>query len=167
MAIKDMIERAEAVKPIAEVDGVQIVSFEDYRDTAVAEKVMGNGDTGVRTMNPDGTVASSYHKYAAVNPELWFINRYKKDGKRLKVVTDYRAIKEQDSGRVYTSRVIAYVIERLEGTLTCTGTEYITDEEFVKNFTHKLDIEGAADVKKAISKYQNSTVSLGADKLMI
>lgn len=167
MAIKEMLERAEAVKPIAEIDGVKLVSFEDYRDTAVAEKINGNGDVGVRTMNPDGTVASSFHRYAAVNPEHWFCNRYKKDGKRLKVVTDYRAIKEQDSGRVYSARLIAYVIERIEGNLVCTGTDYISDEEFVKSFTHKLDLEGAADVKKAIAKYQNSSVSLGADKLMI
>lgn len=167
MAIKEMLERAQAVKPIAEVDGVKIVSFEDYRDTAIAEKVEGNGDIGVRTLNPDGTVAASYHRYSAVNPELWFSNRFKKDGKKLKVVTDYRAIKEQDTGRIYSAKVIAYVIERIEGNLVCTGAEYTTDEDFIKSYTHKLDIDGASDVFKAISKYQNSNVSVGAEKLMI
>lgn len=165
--IKEMIERAEAVKPIAEVDGVKIVSFEDYRDTAVAAKINGTGDIGVRTLNPDGTVAASHHEYAAVNVDSWFCNRYKKDGKKIKVVTDYRAIKEQQTGRVYTARLIAYVIERIEGNLTCTGTDYITDEEFVKNYTHKLDVDGASDVFKVISKYNDTNLTVGADKLMI
>lgn len=168
MAIKEMLDRAENIKPIAEINGTKIVSFEDYRDAAVAAKINGVKDVGVRTLNPDGTVAASYHEYAAVNLDSWYANRYMLNSKKqLKVVTDYRAIKEQQTGRVYTSRLIAYNVERVDGNLVCSGADYITDVEFVKNYTHQLDTEGASAVIKAINDFKDKAAGVGTDKLMI
>lgn len=168
MAIRDMLDRADKVTVIAEIDGVKLVSFEDYRDVAVAGKVMGNKDIGIRTLNPDGTVASSYHEYAAVNLDSWYANRYILTSKKvLKVVTDYRAIKEQATGRVYTSRLIAYNIERIDGVLTCTGADYISDVNFIKEYTHQLDTDGAREVLAAINEFKNKAAGVGTDRLMI
>lgn len=168
MAITDILERAKNITTIAEIDGVKIVSFEDYRDAAVAAKIVGNKDVGVRALNPDGTVASSYHEYAAVNLDSWFANRYMLSGKKiLRVVTDYRAIKEQSSGRVYTSRLISYNVERVDGKLVCTGADYITDVNFVKEYTHQLDAAGASEVLRAINDYKDKAAGVGTDKLMI
>lgn len=168
MAIRDMLDRADRVTVIAEVDGVKLVSFEDYRDIAVASKIMGNKDVGVRSLNPDGTVAASYHEYAAVNRDSWYANRYILSGRKvLKVVTDYRAIREQQTGRIYTSRLIAYNVERVDGKLVCTGADYITDVNFVKEYTHQLDIDGAQEVLAAISEFKDKAAGIGSDKLMI
>lgn len=168
MAIKEMLDRADKVTVIAEFDGVKVVSFEDYMDVAVAQKIDGSKDVGVRSLNPDGTVAASYHEYVAVNKDSWFANRYMLTSKKqLKVVTDYRAIKEQQTGRVYTSRLIAYNIERVDGNLVCTGADYISDVTFVKDYTHQLDIAGAAEVFKAINAFKDSVAGAGTDKLMI
>lgn len=168
MAIRDILERADKITPVAVIDGVKIVSFDDYIDAAVATKVNGSKDVGVRTLNPDGTVAASYHEYAAVNLDSWYANRYKMDGKKtLKVVTDYRAIREQQTGRVYTSRLIAYSIERIDGVLTCVGADYISDVTFVKDYTHQLDTAGAAEVMAAIANFKDNVAGVCADKLMI
>lgn len=168
MAIREILEKADKIIPIAVIDGVKIVSFEDYMDAAIASKINGTKDVGVRTLNADGTVAASYHEYAAVNVDSFFANRYYLSGKKvLKVVTDYRAIKEQPTGRVYTSRVIAYNVERVDGVLTCTGADYISDVTFVKDYTHQLDAAGAAEVMKAINNFKNNVAGAGTDKLMI
>ena len=137
MSILESLKRAEEVKPLYEQNGVKVVSFEDQRAVAQAE-IMNDVDLGNRTVNPDGTIARSRTKYAAINTDHLYLNRYKKVGAKLVVVTDYRAIKEQSSGRIYTKQVKAFVFSRGEDGLKKEKMTLIEDKDFVSDYTKTL-----------------------------
>lgn len=161
MSMKDVLETAEKVEPIAKVNGVEIMSFHDANAKTQADMVENAPDPGIRTMNPDGTVARSYTRYAGVNIETIFQNRYRyieeEDGdgnkkKKLQVVVDHRACDEQASGRVYLNLIPAYVISRgYQKKLKIERVETISREDFVKNFSRKLDREAMNDILPLIA----------------
>ncbi len=136
--ILENLQRAKDVKPVYEQNGIKVVSFEEQRALAQADMV--NGDTiGNRLVNNDGTVGRSRTAYAAINTDYLYLNRYKKSGKSLYVVIDYRAIKEQETGRVYLKQIPAYVIVRGDdGELKLSKTVMISDAEFISDYTHML-----------------------------
>ena len=88
--LKELIEKTEAVKPIATVNGVKVVEPSEQRDFAVLEKMTDDETLGTLELNPDGSIARTPVKYAAVNPEYYFINRYKRVKDSLYVVTRSR-----------------------------------------------------------------------------
>ena len=151
MSMRDILQAAEKVEPIAHRNGVKVVSFDD--STVMAQADLTNGvDLGNRIVNPDGTIARSRAPYAAVNLENFYANRYRKVGKVLRVVVDYRAIKEQASGRVYLKQIPCFEIARndngeLEMRKVCT----ITDTEFISDYTHKLNREAMAQILPLIT----------------
>lgn len=151
MSMKEILQAAENVEPIAQKNGVKVVSFED--SSVMAQADLTNGvDLGNRIVNADGTIARSRAPYAAVNLENFYANRYRKVGKVLRVVVDYRAIKEQASGRVYLKQIPCYEIARndsgeLEMRKVCT----ITDTEFISDYTHKLNREAMAQILPLIT----------------
>lgn len=147
MGMLEVLEEARNVKPITRRGGVDLVTFEDQTKIAQAdltEKV----DLTPRTLNPDGSIARSRYTNAAISPESYFINRYKVKQYKLYIVTDYRAIKEQSSGRIYTSTVPAYVLKRNkeDKTLEYEGVVQIGDQEFVSDFTKQLNREAMEEV---------------------
>lgn len=161
--LKEAIEKTENIKPIAVENGVSIVSFEEQRDLAVLE-AMTNPGMGNLSLNPDGTVARTPYRVAAVNPEHYFINRYKKVGKSLQVVLDYRAITEQPSGAIYAKQLPAYVIARdAEGKLYLSKVVNISDTEFIADFTHTLNREAMTQIMPLIA----NGVGVTADDLTI
>ena len=147
MSIKDVLDKAQKVEPIARVNGMDIVSFDDQMTVAQADMVEGY-DLGNRTLNADGTVARSRVKYASVNVENFYINRFKKTGKSYLVVNDYRAIKEQSTGRVYLKQIPAYEIKRDEETkqLKLSKITTVSDTEFIADFTHTFTREAMAEI---------------------
>lgn len=144
--LKEVIEKTENIQPLGQHNGVQVVSFEEQRDLAQLDK-LNNRDLDTIQMNPDGTVARTPIRFAAVNVDNYFINRYKKVKNSIYVVTDYRAIQEQASGRVYAKQIPAYVISKdEEGNLQLDKMVNISDDEFIADFTHSLNREAMASL---------------------
>lgn len=156
MSILQALQDAERVRPIARKNGLDIVTFEDQR--VLAQKaILENQDLGNRTVNEKGFPTRSLTPTAAVNPEHLFINRYRVVGDTIQVVTDYRAIKEQDTGRVYLKVIPAYTIERDKNKKLVLGkTVMISDAEFIGEFTNTLDNESMRLVLPLIAKGNTS-----------
>ena len=138
------------MKEITNVNGTPVVTFEEQRDRAV-EALKDGYDPGVRPMNPDGTVARSRVITAAINEDVYYDNRYRVVDDQIQLViaqtTDgYLAIKEQATGRVPKKQIQAYVLAREGGKLVFKGTVMIGDEDFVADFTHKLNKEVMKDI---------------------
>ena len=153
--MKELYEKVDNIKPLAEKDGEVYVTFED---AAVLNSY--NADepnTGMQTRNPDGTLASTGKTVHAVNPDYFFMNRYKVKGKKMIIVsghtTDgYRCIKEQASGRVFLKVIPAFVIVRdADGKLALEKQTTISDVEFISEFTNKLDNKSMAEVLPLIT----------------
>ena len=156
-----VLSDAKSVEPIALAGDREVYTFADAVKIAeaqlMAEKVMGKTvDLGERQMNPDGaTYASGQYKNVAVDPSTFFVNRYRKAGVGKKVtyevVTDYRAIKEQATGTVYTNNVVVHVIGNGEDGLTIEGRKTVSPEEFVKDFRGTLGIESMRKILMLIN----------------
>lgn len=145
--LKDLMERVEQVQPVAETNGVKVVSFDQQRDMALLDYREGKSDLGTIQMNPDGTVARTPVKFAAVNLDIFYINRAKRVKDKLYVVTDYRAIMEQSTGTVYLKQIPTFVIKRDEHkALVLEKVVTVTDAEFVSDFTYILNQEAMAQI---------------------
>lgn len=160
--IKDYLEKAEQVKPIAERNGRKIVTFEDQRNLATASNI-NNEDVGGLVWNPDGSLARTKGDTAAVNEDLHYINRYKKVKNKYYVVTDYRAIQGLRDNRIPYPQITAYLIaEDVHGKVICEKPVTFSDKEFVADFTHTLDNDSMKVVLEAISSMSVESV---VDKL--
>ena len=149
--LKELLEKTENITPMGTVNGKKIVSIEEQRDLALLEFRTGSAKLGTIRFNSDGSVAGVDSEYVAVNPDVFYINRYKKVKDALYVVTDYRAIKDQDTGRVYAKMIPAAVIKRDDkGNLVLDKMVTISDAEFVADFTHILNREAMAQIKPLI-----------------
>lgn len=173
MSMKETLDRAERIKTIAERDGVKIVSYEDStllaQKQAMEEQFGANVDLGDREINPDGTVGRSRVSFLAVNEDRRLSNLYRVvgkqgGGKKLQVVTDYRAVTEHDSGQVYIARIPAYEFERVDGELKMVATITVSDEDFISKFTARLSNEAMYEVLAAISV---NTEETGVDEMPI
>lgn len=147
--LKDMIDRTEKIEPVTVINGVKVVEFSEQRDLATMEAMAGHNTLETLQMNPDGTVARTPVRYAAVNLDFYYINRYKKVKNSLYIVTDFRAIQEQQKdGVIYAKQLLAYVVTRDEATkaLKLDKTVMISDAEFVSDYTHILNREAMAQI---------------------
>lgn len=142
--LREVIEKTEKIEPLGSHNGVDVVSFEEQRDLAQLDKLNNRGLETIQ-MNPDGTVARTPVRFAAVNVDNYYINRYKKIKESLYIVTDYRAIQEQASGRVYAKQIPAYVVSRAEDkSFRLDKIVNVSDDEFIAGFTHSLNRESMA-----------------------
>lgn len=149
--LREVLDKTKDIKPVDERNGVQIVTFEQQRDLAQLD-VLENRDLGTIQMNPDGTVARTPVKFAAVNLDNYYINRTKRVKDRLYVVVDYRVIREQDTGNVSLKQIPAYVIKRGENKeLVLDKVVTVSDAEFVADFTYILNREAMAQVLPLIA----------------
>lgn len=158
---KEMLEMLEEEQEIlenriiAEKDGALYVTFHDAAVLNSANAYESKG-TGMRTYNRDGSLASTGKTVHAVNPDYFFMNRYKVKGngsaKRLYIVsghtpTGYRLIKEQGLGRTFTNMVPVSVIKRNEnGELELEKNITISGSEFIAEYTSKLSNATMAEV---------------------
>lgn len=143
MGILESLKQAENIQPLYEQNGVKVVSFEDQKAAAQADLTEGF-DLGTRTVNPDGTIARSRTKYAAINTDYLYLNRVKKVGTKMVVVVDYRAIREQDTGLVYLKNIPGYVFGRQDGEIVLEKIISVPDTEFVSEYTKQLKPEAMA-----------------------
>lgn len=146
MSLREILDRAERVKPVAEINGKKIMSYEDLRDISTAE-INEGGKINIVEFNPDGTPRNSMTRNVATNLEHFYINRFKTVDKEMFIVRDYRAITEQSTGRVYAKRIPCYVVKRNEkGKLYLDRMVTVSDDEFIAEFTHILDHKSMSEV---------------------
>lgn len=141
--------------PFAEVNGAKVVSFEDAVTLAQAEAIEPETDLGDRKFNPDGSYARSKAKIVSVNPYNYYANRYKvvKSKGELWLVTDYRSIQYKREGKpVGFSSVPCYVLTRNDGKLVLDRVANVPAAEFDANFNGELNLQAAAEAKKAIAE---------------
>ena len=174
MSMKEVLESAEQATVLAESNGIKVMNFRDQNACQQADLIEGVVDPGVRSMNPDGTVARSYTKYAGVNVDSLFENRYRyieesdeegKTTKKVQVIVDYRACKEQKTGRCYVKSLPAYVVSRgFQKKLRIERVDSILDEVFVREFTKKLDRDAMTEILPLI---HDRVTDVSMDKLSI
>lgn len=161
----NLAEQVKSVQPIAEQNGRKLYSIDDAKLVGhvkqTEEQVYGKTDVGDREYDPArGTYRSSHTPNLAINPEVYFINRFRtvedEEGDlSLEVVTDYRAIKEQGSGQVYTDNVRVFVIDRDDkDKLQVVGIRLINADEFVREFKKELDHPSMTQILTAVKKSQ-------------
>ena len=171
--LKELYEKVDNVKPLAEKDGKVWVDFEDA--ATLNSYYADEPRTGLQTRNADGSLASTGKTVHAVNPDYFFANRYKvkgaKGNQKLIVVSGhtldgYRCIKEQASGRLFIKNVPAYVFYRDSETkeLVLEKQTMISDTEFISDFTNKLDNTSMAKILPLITTSGND---VSADTMSI
>lgn len=153
----EILEQRDKITPIADVNGMKLVTYDEIASISMAEQMESTIDMGDRTVNPDGTIARSRVKFAAINPENLYINRFRvihtDEGDKMEVVVDYRAIREQDKGQIYVQRVPSYIIARnSKGKLFVEKMTSVKDTEFVSDFTRKLNIESMKEILPLIAR---------------
>lgn len=161
--LKELYDKVDKVKPLAEKDGAVLVTFEDA--ATLNSYNADEPNTGMQTRNADGSLASTGKTVHAVNPDYFFANRYKvkgaKGNQKLIVVSGhtpdgYRCIKEQASGRLFIKNVPAYIIYRdADGKLALEKQTMISDTEFISDFTNKLDNKSMAEILPLITAVGN------------
>lgn len=176
--LKSILSENE-VTPLGSLNGTPLYSFEDAQRInkigLVKEKIQGKEvEFGERPMRPDGLGYLETKANAIAVPTSFFENRYRKvevketivDEKTKKekevvkdlyyeVVTDYRACKEQASGRVYTTTIPVYQIgakkdSKGNADLSLIGQRNISDTEFINEFKGKLNKESMVKILKLI-----------------
>lgn len=159
--MEEILKQAEEVKPISTVEGTPVVSYEDgailSQKQMINDKLGEEVDLGDVEVNPDGTIARSRASVIVLNEDKRLMNRYrlmgkKGGGKLLQVVTDYRAVKEHGTGKVYLARIPAYEFERDEsGKLVMTRQLTVEAGDFISKFSEELNNTAMHEVLKAIS----------------
>ena len=162
--VLEVLEKAQAVKPIARKNGKDVVSFEDAVALSNAEGFEPSPKIGVRKYNPDGSPTGIRARYVAINPDKFFANRYAVKGKagsrKMLVVVDGRAIDEQARSKCPWKTVPAYVFTRdAENQLYISGIEMVSDEEFLSDFTNILDNANMSKLAPMIANYGADTTT--------
>lgn len=187
--LKSILSENE-VTPLGSLNGTPLYSFEDAQRInkigLVKEKIQGKEvEFGERPMRPDGLGYLETKANAIAVPTSFFENRYRKveivktvaNEKTKKeetvkdvyyeVVTDYRACKEQASGRVYTTTIHVYQIgakkdSKGNADLFLIGQRNISDTDFINEFKGKLNKESMVKILKLIG---NNTTEQTEDTL--
>lgn len=163
--LRELYDKADNIKPLAEKDGQMWVTFEDAAvlNSINAEEPRG---TGLQTRNPDGSLASIGKTVHAINPDYFFLNRYRVKNKKLYVVSGhtpagYRCIREQTKGRTFIKNIPCYVFAREKaegdekGEIALEKVITVSESEFVSDFTNTLDHKSMAELLPLITEYGN------------
>jgi len=160
--MRELFDKADKVRPMAEKDGHVYVNFEDASVLNSVNSYEGGG-TGMQMRNPDGTLASTGKTVHAVSETHFFYNRYRVKGSKGKekmyVVSGhepigFRCIQEQDRGKIHVKTIPCYVFSRdEERKLNLEKVTTISDTEFVSDFTHTLNNKSMAELLPLITAY--------------
>ena len=161
MTKREVLRRAEEVNAYGEKDGVKIASFEDAAILLSAEGIEGEPDSGLRKLNPDGSLARTKTSVQAINLDSAFANRFRvktvKGEKELQIVNDERAIRDQMMGRTpYAAKIPAHVMVRehkpdgSDGKLAYVRTIMVSDADFMTDFTNKLGVKEMVEIAPLI-----------------
>lgn len=154
--LTQLLQEANGRKPVATINGRDLYTVEDAQKRNEAELIEAKAghpvqNLGDRQMNANGTYSHGLYKNVVI-PEGFFSNRYRKVGKKYEVVTDYRAIQEQATGKVYTDNIVVHVIiAGKNGGVELETTRIVSSSEFVREFKKKLDTESMKKIYEVIS----------------
>lgn len=158
-AYRELFEKADKVKPMAEKDGQVFVDFEDAAVLNSIKSFEGGG-TGQQVRNRDGSLASTGKTVHAMNPEYFFANRYKKKNKTTLLIvsghepTGFRCIKEQEQGKIHIKTIPCFVVVRNEnGELVVDKVTTVSDSDFISDFTNTLSHKAFAEILPLITQY--------------
>lgn len=154
-----MLEEEKEIRDkriIAEKDGAVYVTFHDASVLNSANAYEPQG-TGIQERNADGTLASTGKRVHAINPDFYFLNRYKMrqfgQKKKLYIVSGhtpqgFRLIQEQASGRCFMKTIPVAVVSRDADTkkLVFEKMDTISDTEFIGEYTKTLDNKSMAEI---------------------
>lgn len=141
LRMQEILDTAKNAKPVAMVNGKPAYSFDDYTALAAQDNI-NKVELDLTKFNPDGSPARTNTKMVAVNVEGLFLNRYRQVRKSIQLVTDYRCIKAQPTGKIPYKQVPCFIISRGEdGELKVDKQTTVSDNEFLSEFTHAFDRE--------------------------
>lgn len=167
MNVFETLKQAASVEPVAEKNGMKIVAMEDAVLMAQAQILDGEEDPGIRTMNPDGSLARSRVTVAAIDVDTYYNNRYRvieEDGKKkAQVVVDKRAIKDQSTGRIYTARVTAYQFYREKGKLRLDKILTVSDSDFIAEFIQRAGRKDMVEILPLLEKAEHDITVTSID----
>lgn len=182
----EILNKGDSIEAIMQkADGTKIYTFADAVDLVTADeltaKMMGGKepDMGQRELSIGrGTYARTQKKYTAVDPSVYFNNRYKRveveDGKTkytvFQVVTDFRALQTQSSGKAYRDQITTYDIKAARAAngqikLELLGTKLVHSDDFCRNFIQKLDEDAMRRILPLIDSVATQVVN--SDKLSV
>lgn len=160
MTILEEILQQTKAEPIARINGIDVFDFTEGQKMnklhLAEEKLTGKSDElGEREVSSDGMhFSNSKTRVKVINPERYFSNRFrvKKNGNKkvLEMVTDYRAIEEQQSGRIYTNVINSYVIGKEGNDMKVVGQDKVSDKVFCNEFTSTLSVQDAVKIFQLI-----------------
>ena len=157
--ITELFDKADKIKPMAEKDGQVYVNF-DEAATMNSLNMMEEANTGQQVRNRDGSIASTGKTVHAINPDNFFLNRYKKKNKTTLLVvsghnpTGYRCIREQETGKTHIKSIPVYVFSRGDdGELKLDKMSTVSDSEFISDFTNTLTHKAFAELLPLITSY--------------
>ncbi|GCF92492.1 hypothetical protein NRIC_03830 [Enterococcus florum] len=167
----EKLMKVAEVKPVAEVNGQEVFSYEDAAklNRALLEERIQEVEVGEReTVNGGLGYTSSRRRNVAINPASYFDNRFRTiemtekeevegakgkkaatAGVKYEIVLDTRAIQEQASGRVYAHNIPTYIIEPTKKGLKVESS-IVSDTEFINEFKHRMSDKDMMNVRKAI-----------------
>lgn len=167
--MRELYEKEDKVKKFAEKDGAVYVSFEDAAVLNSLNAYDPKG-TGIQLRNRDGSLASTGKTVHAVNPDYFFLNRYKVKGtgasRRMLVVsghepTGWRCITEQQKGKIFIKTIPCYVFYRDAESkeLVLEKVATVSDSEFISDFTNTLDNKSMAEILPLITEKGNDVTA--------
>lgn len=166
--VRDALDKASEVKPIAIKNGTKIVSPKDAEALIIDELVDPTPDIGQRTLNKNGTIARSRTIVSQIDPSFLYDNRYKIQGVKgagyneLWVIPaisqrGFRAIVQHMEDR----EIPVYRIskDKETGDFFLVGQTTVDYAEYHKDFNHKLD---EASMKKIMPLFGEEEISTDA-----
>lgn len=159
--LTSQIEEVTGATPFTSVVGIPVYTADEY-NKAMAERRMekavaeANGkkvSSSKIKLNKNGTVAATKVRPMLMNDEMFYSNRIRFvdseiDGvkkRRLELVDDYHACKDQASGNVYTNNILVKVIEHTkkgkEDIYTLVEQKHIGVQEFINEFKELLSVD--------------------------
>lgn len=174
MNIREIIENADKVEPIAVKNGTKVVAPSDARDLLIEELLNPTPDIGQRTLNPNGTIARSRTVVSQLSPAFLYDNRYKIQGVKGagynelwlipaastkgfraiiqhmedKEIPVYRISKDKDSGE--------YIL---------VGKTTVDYQKYHSEFTNKLDEESMKKIMPLFIKEDEDISSESIDNI--
>lgn len=173
----EMLEEEREIREnriIAEKDGAVYVNFHDASVLNSANAYDPDG-TGIQERNPDGTLASTGKRVHAINPDFYFLNRYRirQFGQKRKIYLvsghtpeGFRCIQEQATGRCFIKTIPVAIISRDAETkeLVFEKMTTVSEEEFISEYTNTLDNKAMAEILPLIV---NHGVEITAESMPI
>lgn len=171
MNIRDVISNAEKVEPIAVKGGTKIVAPSDARDLLIEELIDPTPDIGLRTMNPDGSIAKSRTLVSQLDPAYLYDNRYKIQGVKgagynelwlisAASVKGFRTIVQQMEDKEIP--VFRISKDRETGEYILVGKTTVDYQKYHSEFTNKLDEES---MKKIMPLFIDEDENISAESI--